>query len=188
MSAIKKFSPEFLIKLTYSLIIFTIVSRLLPHAYNFTSVGALSLFAGATLATRVAWIVPCFALLITDAIAGFYNLTVMLFVYAGFILCALLGGVTLSRKKGFLRLTVSAVLAAIIFYLISNFGMWLSGLNYPMTLNGLVECYLQGLPYLKVSLYADVIYSYFLFGIYALVVLNTPPLDDQIRPQINIRQ
>ena len=71
MNATKKFSPEILIKLTYGLIIFTILSRLLPHAYNFTSVGALSLFAGATLPIRVAWIVPCFALLITDAFAGF---------------------------------------------------------------------------------------------------------------------
>ena len=187
MNATKKFSPEILIKLTYGLIIFTILSRLLPHAYNFTSVGALSLFAGATLPTRVAWIVPCFALLITDAVAGFYNLTVMLFVYAGFILCTLLGGLTLSHKKGFLRLTTGAMLAAIIFYLISNFGMWLSGLNYPMTLNGLVECYIQGLPYLKVSLYADVIYSYFLFGIFALVVLNTQPSADRIHPQINMK-
>ena len=175
MAVREKFPSEYLIKLSYILIIFTILSRLLPLPYNFTSVGALSLYAGATLSIRTAWLVPCFALLITDAVSGFYNLTVMVFVYAGFMLCTLCGYTLLTHKKSFLRITAGGVIAAFIFYLVSNFGMWLSGLNYPMTLNGLIECYLQGLPYLKVSLYADLIYSYFLFGIYALVALYTQP-------------
>lgn len=179
MSAINKFSPEVLIKLTYGLIIFTILSRLLPHPYNFTSVGALSLFAGATLPPRIAWLIPCAALFITDAVSGFYNFTVMLFVYAGFILCAILGRYALSRKKSFIRITGSSLSAAVIFYLLSNFGMWLSGLSYPMTLAGLRECYIMGLPYLKVSLYADLIYSYFLFGLYRLLLLNTQPAGDR---------
>jgi hypothetical protein len=173
----KKFSPELLIKLTYGLIIFTILSRLLPHTYNFTSVGALSLFAGATLPNKIAWLVPCIALLITDAITGLYHFSVMVFVYAGFILCTLLGRYTLSHKKSFLRITGSSLLAAVIFYLLSNFGMWLSGLNYPLTFAGLIECYIQGLPYLNVSLYTDLIYSYFLFGIYMLLAVNTQPHD-----------
>lgn len=176
MSTIKPLPSDYLIKLTYLLVIFTILSRLLPLPYNFTSVGALSLFAGAALSVRTAWLVPCFTLLITDAMSGFYNVTVMVFVYAGFMLCTLCGHTLLTHQKSFMRVTVGGVIAAFIFYLVSNFGMWLSGLNYPMTLNGLMECYIQGLPYLKVSLYADLIYSYFLFGIYALVALYTQPM------------
>lgn len=175
MPTIKPLPNDYLIKLTYLLVIFTILSRLLPLPYNFTSVGALSLFAGATLSIRIAWLMPCLALLVTDAVSGFYNVTVMVFVYTGFMLCTLLGYFLLNHRKGLIRISVGSIMVAFIFYLVSNFGMWLSGLNYPMTLNGLLECYIQGLPYLKVSLYADLIYSYFLFGIYALVALYTQP-------------
>lgn len=175
MPTIKPLPNDYLIKLTYLLVIFTILSRLLPLPYNFTSVGALSLFAGATLSIRIAWLMPCLALLVTDAVSGFYNVTVMVFVYTGFMLCTLLGYFLLNHRKSLIRISVGSIMVAFIFYLVSNFGMWLSGLNYPMTLNGLIECYIQGLPYLKVSLYADLIYSYFLFGIYALVALYTQP-------------
>ncbi len=54
MPTIKPLSNDYLIKLTYLLVIFTILSRLLPLSYNFTSLGALSLFAGATLSIRIA--------------------------------------------------------------------------------------------------------------------------------------
>jgi|GEM_PF-1987707 len=60
MSTIKQLPSDYLIKLTYILIILTVLSRLLPLPYNFTSVGALSLFAGAALSVRTAWLVPCF--------------------------------------------------------------------------------------------------------------------------------
>lgn len=45
-------------------------------------------------------------------------------------------------------------------YLISNFGVWLFGLNlanqpYPKTLAGLTECYAAGLPFLRGTIVGD---------------------------------
>ena len=130
----------------YGLILFTLLSRLLPHPYNFTSVGALSLFAGAFLPAKLAWLAPVFTLVVSDAVVGFYNPVVMFFVYAGFAVNTLVGKYLLQTSRGFIRITGAAVMATFIFYIISNFGMWLSGLGYAMTPGGLIECYINAFP------------------------------------------
>ena len=155
----------------YVLIIFTVISRLLPHTFNFTSVGALSLFAGAFLPMRYAWSVPVFCLVVSDAVTGFYHPLVMLFVYLGFLTNTFVGQYFLQYKRNVLRITTSGLVAAFIFYIISNFGMWISELGYPLTINGIIECYINGLPYLKITIAANILYSYFLFGTYQLIYL-----------------
>ena len=153
----------------YGLILFTILSRLLPHPYNFTSAGALSLFAGAFLPLKLAWLVPVFTLIVSDAVTGFYSPVVMFFVYAGFAVNTLVGKYLLQTGRSVMRITGAAVTATFIFYIISNFGMWLSGLGYAMTLTGLIECYINGIPFMKHSLAANIIYCYFLFGSYQII-------------------
>lgn len=172
MFEFRNHNSTILIKLIYGLIIFTILSRLAPHPYNFTSVGALSLFAGATLSSRTAWLVTVVCLVISDAFSGFYNPVVMLFVYLGFVLNTFLGHYLLNANRNFLRITIGGLLGAFIFYFVSNFGMWLSGLNYPLTWAGLIDCYIQGLPYIKPSLMGDLIYAYFCFGIFHIIEIN----------------
>lgn len=165
-------SSRILTIVIYGLILFTVLSRLLPHPYNFTSIGALSLFAGAFLPVRVAWVAPIFCLVVSDAVGGFYNPIVMFFVYLGFFINTFVGTYFLQNKRNIIRITGCGFLAGFIFYIISNFGMWLSALGYPLTLQGLVECYINGLPYLKHTIIGNLIYSYFLFGIYQIVLLT----------------
>ena len=164
-------SNRILTIVVYGLILFTVLSKLLPHPYNFTSMGALSLFAGAFLSARYAWSAPIFCLIVSDAVGGFYNPTVMIFVYLGFFINTFVGIFLLRRNRSFIRLTGCGFIAAFIFYIISNFGMWLSGLGYPMTIQGLIECYINGLPYLKHTITGNIIYSYFLFGTYQIIFL-----------------
>ena len=160
-----------LIAVIYGLILFTVLSKLLPHPYNFTSMGALSLFAGAFLPARFAWSVPIFCLIVSDVVGGFYNPVVMFFVYLGFFVNTFVGTYFLQINRSVIRITGCGFIAAFIFYVISNFGMWLSGLAYPMTLQGLIECYINGLPYLKNTIGGNIIYSYFLFGTYHIIYL-----------------
>ena len=155
----------------YGLIIFTIISKLLPHPFNFTSVGSLSLFAGAFLPLRTAWAAPIFTLFVSDAVTGFYDPVVMFFVYIGFACSTLVGRIVLLKKRTVIKLISSAFIAACLFFIISNFGMWIAGGYYPLTLDGLITCYIRGIPYFKHTLAGNILYTFFLFGAYEIIRL-----------------
>lgn len=149
------------------LIVFAVISRLIPHPWSFTPVGAVGLYAGARMNPRTAWMVPLIALLVSDIFVGFYDWRVMLGVYAGFMLAPAIGWLMLrgdaSGKTRATRICSAVVINAIAFYLVSNFGVWAAG-YYPPTLAGLVACYIAGLPFLGVALLGDSFYSVLLFG------------------------
>jgi hypothetical protein len=149
----------------YMLIALVVVARLLVHPFNFTPVGAIGLFAGSWCSPRIAWAVPLVALFISDAVGGFYDPVVMVFVYLGFLGGPLLGRVLLARKRTLPRYAVAVLAAAVIFYLVSNFGMWLSDSSvYPRTPAGLLESYWAGLPYFRMTLLGDLFSGAILFG------------------------
>jgi hypothetical protein len=50
-----------------------------------------------------------------------------------------------------------------LFWIVSNFGTWLSGGLYPMTKEGLLGCYYAALPFLGNQLAADAMYSLAIF-------------------------
>ena len=151
--------------LFYSLVILAVLSRLLPHPANFTPIGALGLFAGAYLTRQSAWLIPIAAMLISDLFIGLYHPVSMLFVYFGFAASAVIGRLFLFHKRSIVNLTVSALASAIIFFILSNFGTWLSGVLYPMTLNGLSECYVMAIPFFGNTLAGEFVYVVLLFGI-----------------------
>ncbi len=62
------------------------------------------------------------------------------------------------------------------FFLITNFGVWLSGISiYPLTLSGLMACYLGGIPYLGRTLVSDLAYTGLLFGLHAWLTRSAVP-------------
>ena len=156
--------------LCFLLILFAALSRLVPHPYNFTPVGALGLFAGAYLPMRRYWVLPVIALLISDLFIGFYHPVAMISVYLAFILCGVIGRFVLMQKRSVMRLAVTSLSASCLFFVLSNFGDWLSGINhYPMTLNGLIECYVMAIPFFGNTVLGDLFYVTMLFGIYETV-------------------
>ena len=152
------------------LILLAVASRLLPHAPNFTPVAALGLFAGATLGRRAAWLVPFGALLLSDAVIGFYHPMSMFWNYAGFAACLLMGSGLLARSRSLARLGGATLASSLAFFVLSNFGMWASG-YYPRTLAGLGASYAAGLPFLRNTLVSDVVFTAALFG--SLAALRT---------------
>ncbi|MDH3977672.1 MAG: hypothetical protein OEU86_04100 [Gammaproteobacteria bacterium] len=147
----------------YVLIALTIILRLLPHPFGLTPVGALGLFAGSYCSPKIAWLVPLIALAVGDLLGGGYNIVVFVCVYIGFLAGPLFGYLLLRKKRNPARLIIAAFTAALIFFIVSNFGIWLAGM-YPPTLAGLVECYVNGLPYFRMALIGDLVYSGILFG------------------------
>ncbi len=140
-------------------------AHLVPHPFGMSPIGATALYAGAFGKRRSAWLVPLVPLFIGNLIGGFYDLTVMAFVYAGFALSTWSGHLLLSERRGLTRHALAVISGAVVFYLVSNFSIWLVGM-YPTNVAGLVQCYVNGLPYLGTGIVANAIYSVVLFGMH----------------------
>src|SRR4051794_600043 len=70
--------------------------RLIPHAPNFSPIDAMALFSGAHLGRRaIAFAAPLGALLLSDAVIGFYPH--MEITYLSIALIVLLGSISLKR-------------------------------------------------------------------------------------------
>jgi len=156
------------------------LSRLIPHPHNFTPIGALGLFAAAHLRPRyVAWLAPLVALWISDLlimnilyadIYGEFRWFGHLFVYLGFILIFLFG--TLLRRISIPRLGLFSLTSSFLFFLISNFGVWLGSSFYPQNLTGLIACYTAGLPFLGNTIAGDLFYTAVIFGAFHWVSIR----------------
>jgi len=148
--------------------------RLVPHPPNFSPIDAMALFSGAYLGRRLlALAAPLVALLISDLVLGFYP--GMLFQYAAVVLIALLGSVALART-GLPRVIGAALASSLLFFVVSNFGVWLTGGMYPQTLQGLGACYVAAIPFLQNTVAGDLFYAALLFGGFALAEHLVPRL------------
>jgi len=163
MSSIKSNSA-----LIYGLIVLVALARVVPHPWNVAPIGALGLFSGAYIPARWAWALPLIALLLGDVLLGLSHPVVMLFVYLGFAGSAVCGRVFLRRRRSASRFGGAIGSAALLFYLLSNFGMWI--VYYPHSWAGLIACYVNALPFLLKSLMGDVLYCALLFGSYEAAV------------------
>ena len=151
--------------LAISLIICGILLRFAGHTPNFTPVAAIALFSGVYLSKKYAFIVPLALMIVSDIFLGMHN--VVIFTWGGFALATALG-LWLKNRKSVLGIAVASVASSVLFYLISNFGVWLMGW-YPRTLVGLLDCYIMAVPFLRNFTLATLIYSGAFFGLYELV-------------------
>src|SRR5437879_13205315 len=127
-------------------------SRLIPHPPNLASVTAAALFGGAYLANkRLALIVPLAALLLSDLALGFYGH--MEIVYGAFLLVVCLGFL-LQKKRSALRIAGAALASSVVFFVVTNFGVWAFESLYPKTAVGLLSCYVAAIPFFQNTIVA----------------------------------
>ena len=138
-------------KLVLLMIIFGIICRVIPHPPNFSPVTAIALFGGLNFSDkRVAYSVPLVILFLSDLILGISLIN--LFVYTGFITVVFLGTKIKSINFG------NIILSSFIFFLISNFGVWIIG--YPKNIEGLILCYTMAIPFFGYSIAGDLFFGY----------------------------
>nr|WP_287421920.1 DUF6580 family putative transport protein [Candidatus Brachybacter algidus] len=164
------------------MIVLAAASRLIPHTYNLTPVGAIALFGGAYLGRNwKAFLIPIMAIYLSDFIlnnliyaqpgdAFAYAYDGWYWVYGSYALIVLLGAFLL-KKVSVLKVVAGSLGASAIFFLVSNFGCWPGTVPpvYTPDMNGLMQCYIAGLPFLKGTLVGDMVFSAALFGTYALI-------------------
>ena len=141
--------------------------RLLPHAPNATPITAIAFVSSLYLGKRWSIILPCIALLLSDAIIGLYDWKIMLSVYGSFILIGCLSWLS-SKYRSFLSIGVSVVSASLIFFLITNGAVWLFSPWYEKTVSGLLYSYELGLPFLRNMLTGDMAYTIALIGAFKI--------------------
>lgn len=159
--------------LSLLLVILGVVFRVAPHPWNFAPVGAIALFAGATFDDRrSAFLVPLATMFIGDLFIGLHSL--MPVIYATYALIVVLGMALrewcapLARLRNALAIGGASIASSTIFFVITNFAVWLSGMTYAKTLDGLAACYVAAIPFFDRTLASDLLFSAIFFGAFAL--------------------
>ena len=148
--------------------------RLIPHPWNFTPVAALGLFGGARLRPWQAITLPFLMMVVSDLIIwqalGWTPFNKLVY---GCLAVNVLLGLTLRRTRSPLRIGATTVAASVLFFLVTNFGIWYTsrvdphtlatgagmvleteGAKYPFgqihyadNVQGLMTCYFMGLDF-----------------------------------------
>lgn len=146
-----------------AIILVAALARLIPHPPNVTPLAAMALFAGSYLADRrLAFAVPLAALFLSDLLLGLH--ATMPFVYAGLAMTVLIGMKVIGNRRDMMRIGGATLASSLVFYAVTNFGVWAAGTMYPHTPAGLAACYVAGLPFLQNGLLGDLAFAALLFG------------------------
>ena len=158
------------------LILITILafSRLIPHPPNFTPLLGMAAFSGVIFDRKIlAFVVPLVAMLLSDLVIGFHSsmpiiyFAIMLNVGVGFLLVS---------KFSYLKSILALVFGALIFFIVTNFAVWLGSGMYSQDLNGLISCYIMALPFFQNTLLSSLVYglgAFYLFDLFEIKFLKT---------------
>ena len=151
--------------------------RLIPHVHNFSPILALAIFGAFHFRNNVlTYVVPLLSLWFSDLIINnyIYNFSKnIVWFYEGFYwqyvtyLIIIFTCLKLNYfKSKFNKILFLIISSSLLFFLLSNFGYWLTSDLYPHNALGLVECYIAAIPFYKGTLYGTLFYTPLFFGLY----------------------
>ena len=162
-----------------ALILILALARLIPHPPNFTPIIAVAIMSGYFFKNiNLSFLTLVVAMLIGDLFIGFYEN--MIFVYASLLLITFVF-YKISNKINFKSLFIYGFVGSLIFFIISNFGVWALGspgvydIVYEKNLNGLVECYILAIPFFGNTFLSTVIFAYPAIFIYKSLAARASP-------------
>jgi Family of unknown function (DUF6580) len=139
-------------------------ARLLPHAPGFMPIAASALFAGRLLRLPIlSPVIPIAAMALSSMTMGSDDWRIAFIVYAALALPAL-AGVLSRRWHGAAAVAAAMLPCSIAFFVLSNFAVWAFSGMYSLDGQGLLECYIAGLPFLKNTIAGDLFWCAVLFG------------------------
>lgn len=153
------------ILLIVSIIFLVSLTRLVPHLPNFSPILALAIFGGAYLPNKkTVFLIPISAMFLSDLILGFHS---QIYAVYGCILILSFLGRTIQNKINIRNLTITGISGSLIFFIVTNFSVWLGDNLYPLTLNGLIQCYVMAIPFFHNTLISTFIFLAILFTGYS---------------------
>jgi len=136
------------------LTLFAVFSRLIPHPPNFTPLLAIALYSGISFKNRSLFIIPLIAMLISDFFLGYHNS--IIWVYLSLLIIFYIGYISF-RKYSFQNLILLSFVSSVMFFVLSNFGVWIIG--YPISLEGIIACYVAAIPFFHNTLFSTLLFS-----------------------------
>jgi hypothetical protein len=148
--------------------------RLIPHPPNFAPITAIALFGGAYFTKKwAAFLIPLTAMFVTDFFLGFHE--TMWAVYLSFVLIVLIGMYMIKEKK-IGNIFFASVISSVSFFVITNFGAWVSSSYYEKNITGLVASYTAAIPFFHYTLLGDLFFVAIMFGLYEIIRSKIPGL------------
>jgi len=144
-----------------SLILILAFARLIPHPPNFTPIIAVAIMSSCFFRNMyLSFTVIIVSMLLADVFIGFYNN--IFFVYLSLLLIVFIF-FRINIKIKLQNLFIFGFLGSVIFFLISNFGVWILSGMYEKNLNGLAYCYFLALPFFVNTVLSTIIFTYSAF-------------------------
>lgn len=159
-----------------ALFLLIIVCRWTIDTPNFQPVMAVGLLGGFLFSKRwVGLTVVLCGMLASDLILGFYQWQIALVVYTSLAIPVLFGLLLRRYKDNPWTLTgnslVAATATAVLFFLTTNFAVWIWTPWYSPDAAGFVSCFMMAAVFFKWTLASNVLFTSILFGGYSLVTL-----------------
>ena len=129
-------------------------AKLFPQAPNFSPAIALCLLSGWIFKEKsYAILLPLTAIIMTDLFMG-YSSPLLYVAYAAICMAP-----KVYKKFSAFHGFITVVNGSFLFFLISNFGVWISTGMYAKTGAGLYQCYLMAMPFFRNTFSSTLIYG-----------------------------
>jgi Family of unknown function (DUF6580) len=161
----------------YLIVALAIAARFIPGTANFSPLYAALLFGGVYLKKRDSIWFPVVLLAASDVMLNelLYNTPfhwAQSFNWLAFAAIPVVGW-WLRKHVSARNVLLGSIAGATVFFVISNFAVWLAGILYPPTLGGLSACYIAAIPFYGNSLISSALFSGILFGAYEFYLRKT---------------
>jgi len=133
-----------------------VLSRIVPHPPNFTPILAGIIFLPFIKKDLTfALMVPLASMIISDLVIGMHSL--MLWTYSSLMIISLIS--FFFYKDNFKRVGILALISPMIFFILSNFGVWINSNSYSQDMEGLIACYVNAIPFYTSSALACILFA-----------------------------
>ena len=184
----KKFNIN--LSLLIGIMFIAALTRLLPHPPNFSPILAIGIFGAAHFTKKWhALFISIFAIWFSDLIINNYIYTTSLqFVwfykgfqwqYGSYLSIILLNIYVFKNNISLSKTFGTAVGSGAIFFLVSNFGVWIGSGMYSKNIIGLLACYTAGIPFLQNTIISNLLFTTVLFGSYYLIQSEYSSIKDK---------
>ena len=156
--------------LPISLILILALARLIPHPPNFTPIIAVAILSGYFFKNiYISFLTLIISMLIADIFLGFHNN--IFFVYISLLIISYTF-FKIGEKINYKNLIFYSFFGSLVFFIISNFGVWFLGEMYEKNLTGIIECYILAIPFFGNTFLSTLIFSYPSIFLYRSILIK----------------
>ena len=146
------------------------LTRLIPHPWNFSPVLAVGIFSGFYFKQfYLSLFIVILSMFIGDLYLGFHS--TMFFTYISLAVAVIIG--LYIKHFKFTEILFSGLASSVCFFIITNFGAWLTLEMYEKNFAGLLQSYVLAIPFFHNTLISTFLYLIVLKLLFDLVIKKT---------------